>query len=362
MNQENLDEYFDYEVILNRMLDKIPDTLDKREGSIIYDALAPAAAEMAQMYILLKNNIDLVFADTAVEEYLDRLAGQVGLTRKEATKAVKQGNFYDENENLMDIELNSRFTCNDSYWCVIQKISTGIYSLECESPGAQGNNINGNLIPVDYIQGLGSATLTELLIPGEDQENDDELRERYYEQIGEKSFGGNVIDYKNKTKSIDGVGAVKVTPIWNGGGTVKLTILDSNYDKASDVLINEVQAEICPDFSDEGLGLAPIGHVVTVDTVEEVKINVRTQITIDGVTTLEQVKENISVNIEKYLLEQRKNWEDSEIIVIRKAQVEAIILNTEGVIDVSNTALNNQSGNIELSKYQVPILGEVVIV
>lgn len=362
MNQEELDQYFDYEIILNRMLDKIPDTLDKREGSIIYDALAPAAAEIAQMYIVLKNNIDLVFADTAVEEFLDRLSGQVGLTRKEATKAVKQGNFYDEKGNLMDIELNSRFTCNDSYWSATKKISTGVYSLECETPGAQGNNIAGILIPVDYIQGLGSATLTELLIPGEDQENDEELRKRYYEQIGEKAFGGNIIDYKNETKSIDGVGAVKVTPIWNGGGTVKLTILDSNYDKASEVLIKEVQTQICPDMSDEGLGFAPIGHIVTVDTVEEIKINVQTQITIDGVTTIETVKENINANLEKYLLEQRTQWEDTEIIVIRKAQVEAIILNTEGVIDVSNTALNNQSGNIELSKYQVPVLGEVVIV
>ena len=362
MIQEDLDEYFDYDVTLNRMLDKIPDTLDKREGSIIYDALAPAAAEIAQMYIVLKNNIDLVFADTAVEGYLDRLSGQVGLTRKEATKAIKQGNFYDENDKLMDIELNSRFTCNDSYWCATEKISTGVYRLECEEAGAQGNNVNGTLIPVDYIQGLGRATLTELLIPGEDQESDDELRERYFEQIGEKSFGGNVIDYKNKTKSIDGVGAVKVTPIWNGGGTVKLTILDSNYDKASDVLIEEVQNKICPDFSNEGLGLAPIGHIVTVDTVEEVEINIQSQVTIDDTTTSEKVKENIGAAIEKYLLGQRETWEDTDTIVIRKAQVEAIILNTEGVIDVSNTILNNQSGNIELSKYQVPVLGEVVIV
>lgn len=361
MNQENMDEYFDYDIILNRMLDKIPDTLDKREGSIIYDALAPAAAEIAQMYILLKNNIDLVFADTAVEEYLDRLAGQVGLTRKEATKAIKQGNFYDENDNLMNVELNSRFTCNDYYWCVTEKISSGVYKLECETEGASGNNITGTLIPVDYIQGLGKATLTDLLIPGENQESDDELRERYYEQIGEKSFGGNVTDYKNKTKSIDGVGAVKVTPIWNGGGTVKLTILDSNYNKASDVLIADVQREICPDFTDEGLGVAPIGHIVTVDTAEEVKIKVQSKVTISDTASLETIKEYATAAIEKYLLEQRKIWEDSDSIVIRKAQIEAIILNIDGVVDVSNTTLNNKSGNIELTKYQIPVLSEVVI-
>ena len=97
---ENLDEYFDYDTILQRMLDTVPTQIDKREGSIIYDALGPAAAELAQMYILLKNNIDLVFADTAVEEYLDRLANQVGLTRNEATYAIKKGIFYDETKEM----------------------------------------------------------------------------------------------------------------------------------------------------------------------------------------------------------------------------------------------------------------------
>ena len=42
-----------FENILKRMLDKVPDILDKRQGSIIYDALAPAAAELAQCYISL---------------------------------------------------------------------------------------------------------------------------------------------------------------------------------------------------------------------------------------------------------------------------------------------------------------------
>lgn len=57
-----------------------------------------------------------------------------------------------------------------------RKISTGIYKLECETAGLTGNNITGLLVPVDYIQNLGKATLTDLLIPGEDEENDEELR------------------------------------------------------------------------------------------------------------------------------------------------------------------------------------------
>ena len=93
-NIENLDEYFDYDTIVQRMLDRIPTQIDKREGSIIYNAIAPAAAELAQIYIVLKNNIDLVFADTSVGEYLDRLCNQAGLTRIEATSAIKKRNIH----------------------------------------------------------------------------------------------------------------------------------------------------------------------------------------------------------------------------------------------------------------------------
>ena len=39
-----------YEVILKRMLDRVKNSIDKREGSIIYDALAPAAVELSIMY------------------------------------------------------------------------------------------------------------------------------------------------------------------------------------------------------------------------------------------------------------------------------------------------------------------------
>lgn len=40
-----------YEAILQRLLDRIPDTMDKREGAVIYDALAPAAIELNLAYV-----------------------------------------------------------------------------------------------------------------------------------------------------------------------------------------------------------------------------------------------------------------------------------------------------------------------
>ena len=347
----------DYDSILKSMLDTIPDDLDKREGSIIYDALAPAAAELAKAYIDLEYSIDLVFADTAVDEYLDRLCNQIGIYRNKATHTIKLGQFYDENKNLIDVEIGSRFTCGDLYWCIVEKINTGKYKLQCESTGTQGNNITGNLVPVDYIQGLSIATLTELLIPGEETETDESLRNRYIEKANEPAFGGNILDYKQRTKKIDGVGAVKVEPIWNGPGTVKLIILDSDYNKANDYLIQTTQNEVCPNLEDDGMGFAPIGHIVTVTTANETAININTIITLSETSSLTDVKKDVQKVLENYFLELRKEWENNDTIIVRKSQIETLILAVDGVIDIQNTSLNNLSGNIEIDEKNIPILG-----
>ena len=155
----------EYEEILNRMLEKIPDSIDKREGSIIYNALSPAALELAQMYFQFENNINLMFADTAVEEYLDRICEQNGLLRKPATKAIRKGIFYDSDNNYMNVEISTRFSSNSIVYKVVEQIEEGIYKLECETAGVEGNTYTGELIPVQYIEGLAKVELADILIP-----------------------------------------------------------------------------------------------------------------------------------------------------------------------------------------------------
>lgn len=154
---------------------------------------------------------------------------------------------------------------------------------------------------------------------------------------------------------------MKVTPIWDGGGTVKLTILDSDFNKASDTLITLVQEEICPQKSSLGLGLAPIGHCVTVDTVEESIIDLTTNITTIENANIDIVKQQIIQQINDYLLELRKTWGDNDNLIIRLSQIEARILNIDGVLDIANTKINSNTGNIELQSMQIPVLGEVNI-
>jgi uncharacterized phage protein gp47/JayE len=110
------------------------------------------------------------------------------------------------------------------------------------------------------------------------------------------------------------------------------------------------------------LDLLRYGHIVTVDTVAEVMISIKTDITVDGTITKEKAQEQIIEAVNTYLLELRKTWEENDSLIIRKAQIETIILNISGVIDVSNTSINNQTGNITLDTNDIPKLEEVVIV
>src|SRR5690606_6581823 len=122
-------------------------------------------------------------------------------------------------------------------------------------------------------------------------ETDESLRQRLYDAVNEPAFGGNVADYKNKINAIAGVGATKVYPAWNGGGTVKCTIIASDWSVPSSSLVNEVQTKIDPTLnSGQGIGAAPIGHVVTIAGVTNHTVNIETTLTLASGVTLAQVQ------------------------------------------------------------------------
>lgn len=76
-----------------------------------------------------------------------------------------------------------------------------------------------------------------------------------------QAFGGNVADYKEKVNSLAGVGGCKVyrASEWNGGGSVKIVVINSDFKRPSDELIENLQNTIDPETNHgEGLGIAPI--------------------------------------------------------------------------------------------------------
>ena len=350
-------ENMTYEVILQRMLDRVPDTMNKREGSIIYDALAPAAVELTLAYMQFDMVLNESFGDTASRDYLIRRAKERGLEPEPATNAILQGEF---TPTSIDV-LNKRFNLGSLNYVVTEIISAGIYKVQCETVGTVGNQYLDDIIPIDYIEGLETAKLTQVLIPGEDEEATEAFRLRYFASFEEKSYGGNITDYLIKTNSLAGVGSTKVTPLWDGGGTVKLTILDSNYDKATSILIAAVQNAIDPTPQGEGWGIAPIGHTVDVDTVEEVTVDIVATITFDTGYSWEALQTQAQAAIEAYMLELRTDWASKGSLIVRIAQIETRLLAIEGIIDISGTNINTLASNLTLTTYQIPVLGSITV-
>ena len=206
---------FDY--IMNRMLESVPDTVDKREGSIIYDALSPAAAELVKCYMELDVVMDETFVDTASLQYLMLRCKERGVAIQGETAAVIEGVF---TPSSVELTAGLRFNCDEVNYTITEKISAGHYKLEAETLGTVGNKYTGLLLPIQTVNGLETAQIAAVLIPAEDGDTTDTLREKYYASIDGEAFGGNVADYREKVNAITGVGGVKVYPVWNGGGTV----------------------------------------------------------------------------------------------------------------------------------------------
>lgn len=392
-----------YEVILERMLDRVSDQLDKRPSSLIYDTHSSTAIELQILYIELEYLIKNSYGDTAAREFLVMLCKDRGIKPESATNAVLKGEF-----TPTDIDVTGqRFNIGSLNYVVTEQIAPGQYQVVCETAGVIGNQYLGQMIPMEYIDGLETATLTEVLVPGEDEEETEALRQRYFDSFNEQAFGGNRAAYLEAVRKIDGVGDVKVTRVWNGdirpaemipgikvqtwynsikdtldtevrawletvynaasekkltvGGTVLVTVVNSlDYGEASNVLLESIQTELDPvQNAGEGYGLAPIGHVVSVKSAETVAVYVTTTVTFEEGSNWTNTKAAIEEVIKAYLLELRQEWAESSYLIVRVSQLETRILGVKGVIDITNTKINGSAENLSLGEYQVPTFGGV---
>ena len=223
------------------------------------------------------------------------------------------------------------------------------------------------------------------------------MRKRYFDSFSESAFGGNRADYLEKVNAIPGVGRTKVTRVWNAdirpadmipkenvckwyesikdtapkevrdwlkavfhaakekklttGGTVLLTILNSEFGRASETLVQAVQTAIDPEEgAGDGYGLAPIGHVVKVKSAKEKRIDIQSTLTFEEGYGWGNLQGLLEEAVCDYLLELRKEWADSSCLIVRVSQVENRLLNVPGVVDVRGTSINGMSENLYLGE------------
>lgn len=368
---------YTYDEILQQLLSRVSDSYSKRDTSPIQTAAGMAAYGFEQYYINLAEAQRQGLIQTATGEQLDMLSIIAGTTRYQASPAVRLGIF-----NIA-VPIGSRFSTingEDSIDFQVTAVTSGpdedsyYYQLTAETAGTIGNEYTGPILPITAIPGLTSAQITDILVPGDDTETDEAYRERVYEALNDRPFGGNIAAYRQEILAIDGVGAVQVYPTWNGGGTVKCVILGADdFLPASPTLIENVQNAIDPPPNQGlGLGMAPIGAQVTIATATEVQIDITATLLLASGYDIEQVRQAVQQQLENYLLSVRQEWDTNVSATgvqyaanVYVARITAAIVGATGVVNVNALTVNGENEDIELTEtgtvQQIPVLGTVTL-
>lgn len=338
------------EEIHKKMLDELPEDLDKSEGGYVYDLTRPTAIEVARMKEFeLVEAIKLIWPRFAEGIYLDYHAETRGLERKEAINAVgklhiegKTGTLIPEGtifttESIND-EPEKEYETLEAAEIIedVNGVGSVDVSIQSVEAGINGNGAaNTVILQEDLIEGIMSVTNPEPISGGMEAEDDDSFRERImeYDQTQEDSFIGNVSDYKRWALSVEGVGSATIIPPRNedDGGIIRIVITDANGEVASQELCKEVQDYIMQPDSPENR-LAPVNAVIQVEPQQNMPIIISASVELED-AKIETVTEDFKKGLKNYL---KNTGNDGEI---RYTQVCKVLGDTAGIYDYANLTI-----------------------
>ena len=108
-----------YPALMQSALARLPASMDKREGSMLWDGVAPAMAEVALLYLGLDFVLQATYISSAPREYLIKRAAERGLAPKPASAAHFRAAFDAE------VPVGARFSCEDLNFVVTARILEG---------------------------------------------------------------------------------------------------------------------------------------------------------------------------------------------------------------------------------------------
>ncbi len=331
-----------FDDIMDEMKLNVPTGMDGREGSILYDALAPIALALEKAYMDMDSIIELAFAETSNGEYLGMRAEEFGVSRKEAQRSIIQGQF-----NL-EVPIDSKFYVEGLSFTVFES-----GKLICDTSGKISNIEGKELIPVNNIEGLTTASVTKIIFSGEDEESDEELLKRLHHKVRNPVTSGNIGHYKLWANSVNGVGDCRIIPKYDGVGTVKVIVIDNNKQPPADCVVKNVN-----DYIDK---VRPIGVDVAVVKAKGVSIDVQCTLKVSEGANVEDIKSRIIDNIEEYLRSIA-----FKVNEVRYSRILNNIFQVEDVEDCINLVISSDdttqkdNNNIILNTDEVAVIGQVI--
>lgn len=347
------------EEIQRRMMNNLPEGIDDTPGGFPWDFTFPTAIQKAELIQFhLVRTLMLMFPMWAWGEWLDRHAEMCGITRRPAGYAsgvlivegnpgtqIKEGSIFATPATDTDSSLLFRVVEDVE----IPEKGAADVSVVAVATGTKSNVPIGTVTLMAVpIKGISSVTNKEAITGGTDTENDESLRERIQEaNTSPISFVGNDSDYVRWAKEVVGVGSVVVLPEWDGPGTVKLVILDSNGKPGNTSILSSVYDYIVSP-NDRQRRLAPIGATVTVAAPETIEMRFRATIVLDADFTMKAVQDGFAKNMLQYYETAKQEG------MLVYTQMAAVLSETAGVDDYIEFLVNDKKENIPISQALYP--------
>lgn len=355
------------EEIQERMMQSLPADIDDMPAGFPYDFTMPTAYEKSELIQFhLVRTLMLMFPMWAWDEWLDYHGMQKGVIRKEPNKASGHVTF----EGVSGTRIASGFIvctpATDASSSIEFSTDEEVTIPESGKVSVPVTAINGGIasntkadtviLMSTPIEGITKLYNEEDITGGTDREDNEAYRERIMEAYSSEgtSYIGNDADYKRWAKEVTGIGDCIVVPTWNGPGTVKLVLVDSNGRPANERLVQAVYDHIIsPD--DREKRLMPTGSAdLTVVAADTKMISYTcTGLSYDSTTNIEQIESDFRDEVMKYYSAAKLEN------VVRYNRVHALLTNLPGVLDFADLKMNGAENNITLDQDEYPETDEV---
>jgi uncharacterized phage protein gp47/JayE len=340
------------EDILSELQEYSTSDASKFEGTFDYDVLSSNSIEFAKIEAEMEQAYKIAFADTSFGEYLTMRCAESGIIRKNAVTAVGtvtvKGNGTLPAGSQFSTTAGISFSTSTMAETVVRS-STDV-TVQATVSGSVGNVQAGTItvIPMS-IPGITSVTNAEAMHDGYDEETDENLLARYLIHVRTPGTSGNVYHYLEWATGVAGVGGAKVLPTWNGPGTVKVIIVDSDYKAASSTLVEKVKSYI--------ESVRPVGAIVTVVSAETKVINIAANAS--GSYDIDAFKTSVQdyfISLEKRIIVSAT----ADGTTVSLAKIGSLLLDA-GADDYTDLQLNSGTSNISIANSEIATLGTVTL-
>ena len=337
------------EVILERILSRMDTDLQTREGSYTYDQAAPISFEIWRVLMTLDELIEAFYVNENSGPYLDAHARLFAMSRREGAKAAAKINFQGRDGTVvpagslfyaagtMEFRLTADAALKDGAaegWLLASDIGAA-YNVPAGAIDQIGRTIPGlEKFANEEAQG------------GTDPESDKDLFERLDEKRKRPPTSGNEAHYKEWALSVNGVGAVRVTPLWRGPGTVLVLIAGFDRRPVDDVIVAD-----CAKYIQTK---RPVGADVTVASAVAVEVDVAARVVLASTAALSAVEAAFTSILDEYLADAA-----FEEFTVYANRVGALLMSIDGVLDYDGLTINGSEGNLALEENGVPVRGRV---